>query len=331
MATKYIEVEVDDNEDQPIDEVEAVEAVEAEDLEDDLEDDDDNPGDVEFKVLRVNAKLAGYYLERNVSHNRGEKRGKIKKYARDMANGNWLITGDTIKITPDERMIDGGQRMRAVLRAHSEYPEFKSVRMAFAFGIDAKAMVVTDTGAGRTFADTLMIEDAVNRTQVGSIVRRVFQYNGGNLLGLRGSNVQAADPTMTELLDLYRSDAGRFDASAARAVDLRGQKVGNGTAGGVAHYILTEIDKNDAENFFDGLVGGADLPPKSPILVLRNRLIRANVQRSLRGERSDFLTPNEQLWFYFRTWNAYRRDLPMDKLQLPDGRLLTNENFPRPI
>lgn len=288
-----------------------------------------NGVDVEFKIIDVDARTAAYWLERNAENNRREKVAKIAKYARDMATGRWLVTGDTVKITPDGVMVDGGQRMRAVLRANSEYADFKSVRMVFAHGVPVETMHVTDTGAGRNFSDILMIEEAVNRTQVGPIVRRVCVWDQGNYIYQRGSSSVYTDPTMTELLDLYRSDPQGFDASAARAVDLRLAKIGNGTAGGTAHYVLTRLDYDQAQTFFDGVVGGANLGDRDPILVLRNRLIRASA--NTRVDRADFLSPTEQLYFYIRAWNGWRRDEAMDKLQLPNARDVTNQNFPQPV
>lgn len=331
MATRQIVVDVDDDvdvadlaENVTADEARGLAVVDAETDDDDVE--------VEYKTVVVTARVAAYWLERNAPNNRPAKPSKITKYARDMAMGRWLRTGDTIKVTADEVMVDGGQRMRAVLRAANEYPNFKSVKMTFAFGVPYDTIRVTDTGSARNFGDILKIEDGVTQiTQVGSIVRRVFMWNAGNLIGQRGVSTAYSDPTMTELLDLYRDERSLFDASAARASDLRTAKVGNGTAGGSAYYILSHVDTDATATFFDHLVSGADLPERSAILTLRNRLIRANVKHSLRGDRADYLTPTEQLFFYLRTWNNWRRDIPVERLQLPDNRVITNENMPRPV
>lgn len=327
MATRQFVVDVDDDDSADLataDEARGLTVVDA-----DLSDDGVK---VEYKTVVVTARVAAYWLERNAPNNRQAKPSKIAKYARDMASGNWLPTGDTIKVTADEVMVDGGQRMRAILRAANEYPHFKSVRMTFAFGVPYDTIRVTDTGSARNFSDILKIEEGVSQiTQVGSIVRRVFMWRKGNLIGQRGVSTVYSDPTMTELLDEYRDDRSLFDAAAARAFDLRTAKVGNGTAGGTAYCILSKVDTEGTATFFDHLVSGADLPTRSPILVLRNRLIRANVKHSLRGDRADYLTPTEQLFFYLRTWNNWRRDIPVERLQLPDNRVITNENMPQPI
>lgn len=279
-----------------------------------------------FEEIDVTAKIAGHWLDRNVPNNRNQKPTRIRKYARDMANGKWILTGDAIKITAADEMIDGGQRMRAVLRAHSEYPHFTSVRMIFARNVPKDAMLVTDTGAGRTFADALKIEDAINQTQCGAIVRRVHIWNQGNPAFVRGGHSSFVDPTMTELLELYRSDRHQFDAAAMRGLDIRNQRVGNATAAGTAYYMLNKVDHNAANAFYDDFVSGAHSFDDYPVWTLRERLRRAYSKL----DRADYLTVTEQVFFIIRAWNAYVEDKPLDKLQLPPMREITNLNFPKP-
>lgn len=289
-------------------------------------DDSDQPK-VYVEEVDVTPRLASYWLDRNVPNNRNEKPSRIRKYARDMANGRWMVTGDTVKITVDDEMIDGGQRMRAVLRARAEYPEFTSVKMLFARNVPYRAILVTDQGAGRTFADVLKIEDAINQNQCGAIVRRVHVWKQGNPAYTRGSSSNFVDPTLTELLELYRSDRQQFDASALRGLDIRNQKIGNATAAGTAYYMLNQIDHDAANNFYDGLVSGSHSTDRDPVWVLRERLRRAHS----RLDRADYLTVTEQAFFIVRAWNSYVKDEPMEKLQLPERREITNMNFPKAL
>jgi hypothetical protein len=279
------------------------------------------------EIQMVTARDASYWLERNAVNNRDAKPAKIAKYARDMANDRWMITGDTIKITPDGIMIDGGQRMRSVLRAHAEYPDFKGVRMMFARNVPYRAILVTDNNSARTFADALKIEDAINRNNAGAIVRRVHVWQQGNPAFLRGSGAGFVDPTLTELLELYRSDRRQFDAAAQRGLDIRNARVGNVTAAGTAYYMLNKINHDAAMNFFDDLVSGAHSNPRYPIWTLRERLVRAHS----RLDRADYLTPTEQMYFIVRAWNAWLRDEPLDRMQLPGNRDINNLNFPTPL
>lgn len=288
----------------------------------------DTSDGIVYIAVDVTPQVAGYWLDNNHPNNRKAKLALISKMARDMGEGNWdEATGDTVKVTKDGLLADGSQRMRSVLRcaADERYPEFRGVRMTFAFGVSDNTIRVVDTGASRSFADVLQIEEAMNRTQVGAIVRRIFSWKQGNYVNNRGSSSAYADASMTELLQLYKSDISGFDASAARSVDLRRFGIGNGTAGGTAHYVFSEVDKEATQRFFDGLVSGANLPSRSAIHVLRERLRRAEVKTD---RMVHWMNPTEQLYLYCRAWNAWRKDRPVEKLQLPDGRDVTNDKFP---
>lgn len=288
----------------------------------------DTSDGIVYQDIFVTPPLASKVLDRNAPNNRRAKQAKVAKMARDMGKGHWdESTGDTVKLTKAGVLVDGSQRMRAVMRAGADddFPDFKGVNMTFAFGVSDNTIHVVDTGASRNFSDVLMIEEAINRTAVGSIVRRVFAWNLGNYAYTRGSSQAYADATMTELLNLYKSDIPGFDASAARAVDLRRFGIGNATAGGTAHYVFSKVDYEAAQTFFDGLVSGADLPLRSAIHVLRERLRRAEVKTD---RMVHWMNPTEQLYLYVRAWNAWRKDRPIEKLQLPDGRDVTNDKFP---
>ncbi len=287
-----------------------------------------------FEVVDVTKSMAANWLARNVKNNRGPKRKKISAYKQDMTHvpSRWLITGDTIKITADGDMIDGGQRMRAAREAMEENPDLKSVRMAVAFNVPYEAIYVTDKGAARTFADNLRIEEGtVNQNPAGAIVRRVYIWQQGNPADARGSNSAFVDPTDTEMLEFYRKHRSELDAATARGMDLKNKKIGNTTAAGTAFFVLREIDDPGTWAFFDHLITGADLPARSPILVLRERLLRAGqaVGRNRRARVTDVLTATEQIYFYIRAWNAYRTDEQIDRLILP-SRGITNANFPKP-
>lgn len=293
---------------------------------------------IRFEVVDVTRQIASRWLGRNVERNRNPKPRQIKRYVADMTHkpSRWLVTGDTIKITADGDLIDGGQRMRAALAAFEADPTLKSVPMAVAFNVPYDAIYVTDKGAKRTMGDTLKIEEGVTEgNKAAAVLRRVWTWKQGNYADMTGSNVQFADPTDTELLEFFRKYRGEVEAATARGRDLGDKKIGNSTAAGAAFFLLREIDAAQAHDFFDHLITGANLPEKSPILMLRDRLMRSTLARGQQqaarvGDlRGSSLTSREQLHFYIRTWNAWRTDEVIDRLIVPAAGL-TNKNFARP-
>lgn len=262
---------------------------------------------------RVTPAQAKRWLARNAENNRNEKTSKIPGYARDMISGNWLAdTGESLKFDPDGVLIDGQNRLQAVIMA--------GVPVVFdiAWDVPRNAMHVLDTGASRTAADALKIAGASDRMRSASIVRWAIMWDAKIFTGKGGS----VNPTTTEVLSRYQSETGRFNSAAARASDCQVRGLGTGSPAGMAHYLFSVIDAEETHQFFDQYISGANLPDKSGVLALRNRMARLKVDR---------LTRPEQLALFIRAWNAVREGRPTERLQIMRAGDLTNLNFPQPI
>jgi hypothetical protein len=277
-----------------------------------------NPSGVRVELVQVTPQLASEWLGRNAENQRLRRDGRVDQYARDMATGHWPITGDTIKVTADNRLIDGQHRLAAVMQAEVTVP------MLIAYGVDPAVMPVLDTGAARTFADTLRVQSGGlgNRTLVAALARRIVQWERGNYLGQTGTGNEA--PTHSEMLGRYEKEPTVFAAAAARGSDVSKAGLGQGTASGTAFFLFTGIDSERGHQFFDQYIIGTNLDTQThPILALRNR-----ITRSRRDER---LRTAEQLALFIRAWNAWREDRPLGTVVVTSGgRRLTNQNFPQP-
>lgn len=81
-------------------------------------------------------------------------------------------------------------------------------------------------------------------------------------------------------------------------------------------YLLTLIDADAAEEFFERLADGANLPAGSPILALRDRLFDLRRNRVV-------LPLEAKVALVFRTWNAWRSRRKLTTLPLyKEGRLI---------
>ena len=65
------------------------------------------------RVIEWSPKLAEYVLTNLNRDNRPMKPGKIKKYAADISDKGWGVTGDTIKFGSDGLLKDGQNRLSA--------------------------------------------------------------------------------------------------------------------------------------------------------------------------------------------------------------------------
>jgi hypothetical protein len=267
---------------------------------------------ITYDRVTVTPTLAKQWLAMNAENNRSPKTSKIPSYARDMLSGRWNSdTGETIKFDEDGVLVDGQNRLLAVMRAGV------SVDFDVARGLPRTAMQVIDSGAARTGMDVLKIANATDRARTSSIVRWIILWDAKFFTG----QATTLKPTNTEILDRYRLEAGPFDAAAKRATDCQNRGLGTGTPAGVAHFLFSRIDVEQTHQFYDQYISGANLPDRSAVLALRNKMARIRIDR---------LTRAEQLALFVRSWNAFREAKPMDRIQITGGGELTNLNFPQP-
>lgn len=272
-----------------------------------------------YKREFVTPQVARGLMMQNADNQRSLKWAKIPGYVRDMIAGDWNEdTGETIKIDTNGRMIDGQNRVQAVIEAGDKLPE-GGIWFDIAYGVPPEAMLVIDSGSARTAADSLDVMGVGNRNNVSSIVRWVIMWDAGNYTGRGGMTI---NPTHSEILKKFDSDAERFVGAVRRSLDLRRAKIGAFRPLGVAYYLFNRIEPVECGDFFDGLISGANLPERSPILALRNRLIRAQAER---------VTPVEQLVLAVRAWNHHRaRTQIKGNLIISNDGKVNNAMFPQP-
>lgn len=269
---------------------------------------------ITYERVNVTPQLAKRWLAANAENNRLPKKSKIPAYARDMLSGNWNSnTGETIKFNTDGVLIDGQNRLHAVVMAGVPI-DFDVAR-----GLPGTAMAVLDSGSARGGADALKIAGASDRSRTSSVVRWIIMWDAKVPTGSGGG--AGFNPTNTEILDRYSQDAGMFDAAAKRAGDCQVRGLGTGAPAGVAHYLFARISTEDTYGFFDQYVSGANLPDRSAVLALRNKMARSRVDR---------LTRPEQLALFVRAWNAFRSGKPLDRMLIVRKGELNNANFPMP-
>lgn len=259
----------------------------------------------------VTPGMAREFLSRNVENNRPPKKDKIQQYARDMASGNWQEnTGQTLKFDTRRNLIDGQNRMNAVVMANV------AVKFDIAHDVSVEVMPVLDTGATRTAGDALAIAGVRDRNRLSSIVRWSILWDAGFRMGSG-----PLKPTHTEIVERAASDQGGYDAATARGSDVQKRGLGNASVAGTAFYVFNRLDAVRTGRFFDGLLSGASLEPGAPVLTLRNRLIKAKYDRLTRGEA---------MALFVRGWNADVRGETPSQLIIVKGEL-TNDNFPLPV
>lgn len=254
------------------------------------------------RVMTITPTIAAELLAAN-KVNRNKKPKYIGKYVKDMRAGNWLLTGEAIKISTDGDIIDGQNRLLACTIADTSF------RALVVRNVDPAAQAVMDSGAPRTAFDTLTMLGVPDAHRVAAAARLALcraadistkssNFTTTEIAAWVGNNPDITD-TVTILGPLWRQ------------VPLTPS---------VTHFsawTFGRIDGGDAKEFFTQIIDGIGLEAGSPIIAFRRRM--TGNYGVVRREKLD-----DQIALVFRTWNAFRSG---EKLE----RLLCPSDIPTPI
>lgn len=188
-------------------------------------------------------------------------------------------------------------------------------------GLDPDAVPTMDKGIARTYGDVLRMRGVGDSTVVSTVVRHLVLWYAGFPTGrTTGHMISLSDPEL-EAFRSYHEDAVRVAVAKGRDIRQHSGNLLTSRLGATAFYLTAEQDYDSAVQFWDRFMTGANLPSTSPILALRERLLRTAI--------TDRLKPEERLALCIRAWNLWGEDTPTTTLIIARGGL-TNENFPKP-
>lgn len=255
------------------------------------------------------------YLALN-THNRNPRRKKVNQYAKDMADQNWRWTGEAISFAKDGTLLDGQNRLLAVVQSGETVP-FLVVR-----NVEPAAQDVMDTGSARTFADALKLHGKKSAPALAAAVRLSYMWDTDRT-GFRhgGGNSVPSIPALEKHLE------DNPEIEDAVTISNRVSSAGLGLSIGPAIFALhtlRKIDHADADHFMSRLADGLSLEEGSPIYALRRALNRLNTDPHHGGRY--YVEP---LALTFKAWNLYRDGKHITRLTWRPGGS-NPEQFPEP-
>ncbi len=264
-----------------------------------------------YKVTLVTPGQAERWLEKNVS-NRPLRRRVVDRYTRDMATGNWIVRGDAIEFDTDGNLLNGQHRLTAVVKSG------ETVALLVGTNVPKEAQGVADSGATRTVGDQLNLRGVKNGYLTAAIARRGWLWDAG----IEAGEFNNIAPTHSEQYDWLQNNPLAEEASDI-AHTLNRQVGITPSVTGFAFVLFSRISYDDAIEFMARLADGANQDSGSPILAMRNRVVREKAT----GTR---LTSNEWLHLLITSWNLWRTGKTTTKLQLPRNDR-TKKTFPKPV
>lgn len=241
-------------------------------------------------------------LDNHNAQNRAFKKKSISQYARAMREGEWTFIGDPIRFDRGGELLDGQNRLAAVVE--SGCPQtFVIVR-----NLEPDSQRYMDSGVKRSPADQLKIEGVAHPRESAQIASLVMHWQG---LDLPHMNIKYST---FEVVEFVEANTNGIEAAAKHSAALYHTTRATKATSGAVYFMAAEIAGAEAASEFFGLLTtGAGLASGSPVLLLRNKLI---FWASTSGQKP---TRGDQLFYYVRCWNGWRKGEVLERLQLPRG------------
>lgn len=249
----------------------------------------------------------------NMVRNRKPNPATVAEYADAIRAGEWVLTGEPIKIDYHGHGIDGRHRCLAVIRTG------QPINVLFVEGLDPDSQDAMDSGRRRSVASNLELAGEKNYTTLAATATNVYKLretaNGTVKLTAkalttpRAKALLAAEPGIRDSIPIGQR--------VERAVKLPR------SWSSALHYLYSLVDAADADEFFELLITGEGLTAKDPILLLRQALIK-----DMTAPRSKRMPPKYKVALCIKAWNFWRQGKEVAVLKwVPGG--VNKEPFPR--
>lgn len=263
------------------------------------------------EVVAVTPEIATEWLGYN-THNRPPRKSAVAAYASDMANGDWLWTGDPIRRADGGTILDGQHRLLAVVESGVTVP------FLVLTGLPVEAQENIDAGVPRKFYDVLALRGETSSSALAAIVRKVHIWESGSRVFSSGGGA-----THSQLSRTLEAHPGLRDTTRA-AINANAKFPAIPTSlMGLAWWVFASIDQEDADYFFARLCDGQNLGVGNPIYELRKQLMQN--KENTRGERNQ----RYLMALVIKAWNAYRDGTEVGQLRFRAGGA-NPESFPEP-
>ena len=267
-------------------------------------------------LMLISPAHADEMLRRNVGddyRNRPNSQLIVDRYAKEMAEGRWALTGETIIFSTEGDLLNGQHRLMACIKAGVSFPTF------VAFGVPRDGFKFMDTGRTRSAGDVFAIEGIKNWYSMAAATKWVMRIRDNN-----GSKFSATDaPTNDDLLHYYQQNDGLQDSAWV------GQKIGTEGESLIApalmtalHYLFAQKSRSDADDFMRKVITGVGIASaRDPEHVIRKWLLKDNSEvggRTADTYRAAYVT---------LAWNARRTNRAVGSLRWKTAQ---NPNLPYP-
>lgn len=256
----------------------------------------------------IGPKEARYLLRTNL-HNRNVSEARVESLARDMRAGDWVMNGETIKVSESDTLIDGQHRLRAVVVA--DVP----IAMLVVRGLPDSSQETVDLGAPRMLKNILQLRGMSNASGLASSARIIWMMERFNEPYRKHVVPSFRELETVILSNPSLSESVLVGARASRSVVRYAPSVAS-----ALHFLMSKKDAMLASEFWDAIING-EVDQKEPVWLLRETLLRdlRSAHRSSIEHRAAIAV---------KAWNATRAGAQIQVL-LWRRAGVASEDFPK--
>lgn len=211
--------------------------------------------------VKITPSMAEAILKNN-EHNRPLSERHVTVLAGAMKRGEWMLTGEAIKLDADGRLLDGQHRLRAIIKSGV------TVEMTLIKGVNTEAFHVIDTNSKpRGASDIMAISGEKNPLVLAAAARLIKNWEYDPDFTIRTHVWTPAE--LENVLERHPKLREHTDSKGALSKMLPPSYI---TA---FKYLFSRTNEREAQHFMDRLATGVGLEKNNPILLLRD-LLSAN-------------------------------------------------------
>lgn len=239
----------------------------------------------QITIETITPEMAAELLEMSDLSNRKLRPHVVNRYAADMTEGRWMLTGEPI-IVNGTTLINGHHRLTACVQSGTPFTS------AVFRGADRSVYNVVDSGLARTTGDVLAHAGHANANIVAAAVRLVLGYRSNTLYDAHSWAVAANRLTMQ---DEAESNRERYQKAVNIGINVRKEGFNPSALAAFAVLLGEHVQDDDrALEFGRSLVAGVGLDAGDPRLAMRRWVLSARRMNNIM-----------HLSAFVRCWNAY--------------------------
>lgn len=255
--------------------------------------------------------MAKHWLLQNKTNRRLSEK-LVVHFVNQMRQGNWELTGDSIKFAIDGTLLDGQHRLNAIVKYD------KPVESIIVEGLKKEVFSVLDTGKVRSAADIISASGYRNSTNLAAISRAILLYKAGRYSQTAGDkHFKVTNKMCLEFVE--KTKELEEIASYCQNHIYQNFRFAPLSIIGMLYFIFSRKNQTKCDDFFAKYSNGIDLGETNPIRHLREKLMKDSVNKSR-------LNATDKAALIVYTWNNFMQNKKVTQLLLPK-----NYTFPKPI